>query len=35
MCQPLSAIAIHQDIIQYKTTRSIDYLFKIQGIARK
>ena len=35
MCLPLSAISIHKDIIQYKTTRALDYLFKIQTIARK
>ena len=35
MCHPLSAISIHKDIIQYKTTRALDYLFKIQTIARK
>ena len=35
MCLPLSAISIHRDIIQFKTTRSLDYLFKVQTIARK
>ena len=35
MCLPLSAISIHRDIINFKTTRSLDYLFKIQTIARK
>jgi hypothetical protein len=35
MCQPLSAISIYRDIIQYKTTRSVDYLAKLQIIARK
>ena len=35
MCLPLSAIAIHRDIINYKKTRSLDYLAKLQIIARK
>ena len=34
-CLPLSAVAIHSDIIQYKMSRSLDYLAKLQILARK
>jgi len=34
-CLPLSAVAIHEDIIRYKKSRSVDYLSKLQLLARK
>jgi hypothetical protein len=34
-CLPLSAIAIHQDIQNFKQTRAIDYLATLQIIAEK
>lgn len=35
MSLPLSAIAIYRDIMQFKKTRSLDYLATLQIIAQK
>jgi hypothetical protein len=35
MCQPLSAVSIHQDIQLFKKSRAIDYLGALQIITQK
>jgi len=35
MCLPLSAISIYRDLIQFKRSRSIEYLAHLQIVAQK